>query len=82
MIELLLILGNKPETHKIICFQYSSMQNHQSQLINAFVYIYNAVKDVQVEVLDKQLIRWKRDQQLAGNGYQMSPAFLDTLQEW
>jgi signal transducer and activator of transcription 5B len=58
------------------------MQNHQSQLINAFVYIYNAVKDVQVEVLDKQLIRWKRDQQLAGNGYQMSPAFLDTLQEW
>merc|ERR1712173_134973 len=26
--------------------------------------------------------RWKRDQQLAGNGYQMSPAFLDTLQEW
>ena len=57
------------------------MQNHQSQLINAFVYIYTSVKDVQVEVLDKQLIRWKRDQQLAGNGYQMNPGFLDTLQE-
>ena len=43
------------------------MQNHQSQLINAFVYIYTSVKDVQVEVLDKQLIRWKRDQQLASD---------------
>jgi len=62
--------------------KYSSMQNHQSQLINAFVYIYTSVKEVQVEVLDKQLIRWKRDQQLAGNGYQMNPGFLDTLQEW
>ena len=58
------------------------MQSHQSQLINAFVYIYTSVKDVQVEVLDKQLIRWKRDQQLAGNGFQMNPGFLDTLQEW
>jgi signal transducer and activator of transcription 5B len=72
----------KESMEKSIRVKYSSMQNHQSQLINAFVYIYNAVKDVQVEVLDKQLIRWKRDQQLAGNGYQMSPAFLDTLQEW
>ena len=58
------------------------MQNHQSQLINGFVYIYTSVKDVQVEVLDKQLIRWKRDQQLAGNGFAMNPGFLDTLQEW
>ena len=58
------------------------MQNQQSQLIYEFVNIYKSVKDVQVEVLDKQLIRWKRDQQLAGNGYQMNPGFLDTLQEW
>ena len=58
------------------------MQNQQSQLIYEFVNIYKSVKDVQVDVLDKQLIRWKRDQQLAGNGYQMNPGFLDTLQEW
>merc|ERR1712012_241582 len=62
--------------------KYSSMQHHQSQLIYEFVNIFKSVKDVQVEVLDKQLIRWKRDQQLAGNGYQMNPGFLDTLQEW
>jgi len=62
--------------------KYSSMQHHQSQLIHTFANIYTTVKDVQVEVLDKQLIRWKRDQQLAGNGYQMNPGFLDTLQEW
>jgi signal transducer and activator of transcription 5B len=72
----------KEAMEKSIRVKYSSMQNHQSQLINAFVYIYTSVKDVQVEVLDKQLIRWKRDQQLAGNGYQMNPGFLDTLQEW
>ena len=58
------------------------MQSHQSQLINAFVYIYNSVKEVQVQVLDKELIRWKREQQLAGNGFQMNSNFLDTLQEW
>ena len=59
------------------------MQNHQHQLINAFVYIYSAVKEVQAEVLEKHLEqRWRRDQQLAGNGYQMNPGFLDTLQEW
>jgi len=62
--------------------KYSSMQNHQLQLINAFVYIYSAVKEVQAEVLEKHFIRWRRDQQLAGNGYQMNPGFLDTLQEW
>ena len=58
------------------------MQNHQLQLINAFVYIYSAVKEVQAEVLEKHFIRWRRDQQLAGYGYQMNPGFLDTLQEW
>jgi len=31
--------------------------------------------------LDKELIRWKRDQQLAGNGHPMS-SNLETLQEW
>ena len=58
------------------------MQSHQSELINAFVYIYTSVKEVQVQVLDKELIRWKREQQLAGNGFQMNSGFLDTLQEW
>merc|ERR1719210_1053565 len=63
--------------------KYSSMQNHQLQLINAFAYIYSNVKEVQAEVLEKHLEqRWRRDQQLAGNGYQMNPGFLDTLQEW
>ena len=58
------------------------MQNHQLQLINAFGYIFSNVKEVQAEVLEKHLDEWRRDQQLAGNGYQMNPGFLDTLQEW
>jgi hypothetical protein len=33
------------------------------------------------QVLDKELIRWKREQQLAGNGFPITES-LDTLQEW
>ena len=35
---------------------------------------------MQKEVLDSELIAWKREQQLAGNGLQMSLS-LETLQE-
>ena len=43
--------------------------------------IFQSVKEVQAQVLDKELIRWKREQQLAGNGQPMT-ANLETLQEW
>ena len=36
---------------------------------------------VQTHVLEKELINWKREQQLAGNGKQMTLS-LETLQEW
>ena len=38
------------------------------------------IQEVQKEVLDSELIAWKREQQLAGNGLQMSLS-LETLQE-
>ena len=34
-----------------------------------------------MQVLDKELIRWKREQQLAGNGNPFTFS-LETLQEW
>ena len=61
--------------------QYLNLTSKRSGLINAFVQIFQSVKEVQMQVLDKELIRWKREQQLAGNGNPMS-ANLETLQEW
>ncbi|CAH0557720.1 unnamed protein product [Brassicogethes aeneus] len=37
---------------------------------------------VQTHVLDEELIRWKREQQLAGNGAHFNTTTLDTIQEW
>lgn len=36
---------------------------------------------IQTRVLDDELIRWKREQQLAGNGAQFN-SHLDSIQEW
>ena len=58
-----------------------ALSEHRSQLINEFVSIFHSVKEVQQQVLDKELIAWKREQQLAGNGQQMT-CNLETLQEW
>ncbi len=49
--------------------------------MNAYMQMFQSVKEVQMQVLDKELIRWKRDQQLAGNGHPMG-FNLETLQEW
>ena len=56
--------------------------NHQSALLNFLVELCNSVKEVQTVVLDQELISWRRDQRLAGNGYQLNPNTLDYLQEW
>merc|ERR1712173_248135 len=61
--------------------KYHNMKGHQSKLIHALASIYKDVQQVQYQVLDKELIRWKREQQLAGNGFAMNNN-LDTLQEW
>jgi len=74
--------SHKENMEKHIKERYLNMQRHQSQLISDFVYTYNAVKEVQAQVLDKELICWKRRQQLSGNGFQLNAEFIDTLQEW
>ena len=50
-------------------------------MIQQYVEIVRAVKDIQHQVLDVELIKWKRDQQLAGNGFEMKYN-LEPLQEW
>ena len=72
---------NKETMEKAIKQKYLNLSSQRSGLINAFVQIYRSVREVQMQVLDKELIRWKRDQQLAGNGHYMKFS-LETLQEW
>ena len=40
------------------------------------------MKEVQDQVLDVELVRWTKEQQMAGNGFPASSTFIDTLQEW
>ena len=72
----------KEALEKQIKARYVIMQRHQTQLINDFVNTYNSVKEVQTQVLDVELVRWTKEQQMGGNGFQINPTFIDTLQEW
>ncbi|KAH9498194.1 Signal transducer and activator of transcription 5B [Bulinus truncatus] len=40
------------------------------------------LQELQKEILDNELISWKRRQQLAGNGLVMDSTSIDTLQNW
>ena len=62
--------------------KYLSLTNKRAELTTAFKQMYELYKEVQHVVLEKQLIQWKREQQLAGNGYDVNIVQLDVLQEW
>jgi len=53
----------------------------RDQILAEIVASLSQVKEVQAEVLDKELIAWRRQQQLAGNGQKMTLS-LETLQEF
>ncbi|XP_040575664.1 signal transducer and activator of transcription 5B [Lepeophtheirus salmonis] len=61
--------------------RYLMLSAQRNELVNSFFKTYHDVKEIQSIVLDTELIRWKRDQQLAGNGLEMNFS-LDILQEW
>ena len=58
------------------------LNNQRVSLTNAYKHIFEAYKEVQHIVLEKELIQWKRDQQLAGNGFNNNVAHLEVIQEW
>ena len=74
--------SQKEALEKQIKARYVIMQRHQTQLINDFVGMYNSIKEVQGQVLDVELVRWTKEQQMGGNGFHTNPTFIDTLQEW
>lgn len=40
------------------------------------------LNSLQQRILDEELINWKRDQQMHGNGKPFNPNKLDQIQEW
>ncbi|XP_059170023.1 signal transducer and activator of transcription 5B-like isoform X2 [Physella acuta] len=42
----------------------------------------HSLQELQKEILDNELISWKRRQQLAGNGLLMDNSSIETLQQW
>ena len=62
--------------------KYLNLTNQRSALTDAFKQMYEMYKEVQHIVLEKELIQWKREQQLAGNGYNMNTGHLEVIQEW
>lgn len=62
--------------------KYGTMKTRQSDLLNFLVELCTNVAALQSVVLDQELISWKRDQKLAGNGYPLDNRKLDRLQEW
>jgi len=69
-------------TNNSIRTKYLSLTTKRGELTATYKQIYGIYREVQVEVLEKQLINWKRDQQLAGNGNEVNMPQLEVLQEW
>ena len=82
---------NNPEVKKMkanvdkmqqqVAQKYNMMANRRGELVNVMVANYRQIQELQTHVLDKELIAWKREQQLSGNGKAMTLS-LEVLQEW
>lgn len=61
--------------------QVASLMQLRIQLGDKLKETYQQLNVLQLKVLDEELIHWKREQQLAGNGAIFN-SNLDTIQEW
>ena len=62
--------------------KYHMLNNQRVSLTNAYKHIFENYKEIQHQVLEKELIQWKREQQLAGNGFNNNVGHLELIQEW
>ncbi|XP_020283532.1 signal transducer and activator of transcription 5B isoform X3 [Pseudomyrmex gracilis] len=67
----------------------SVLQSKLASIVQMCLQLYEKLRDtidrlhtLQSRILDDELIRWKRDQQLSGNGASFALHLLDTIQEW
>ncbi|XP_041983739.1 signal transducer and activator of transcription 5B isoform X2 [Aricia agestis] len=59
----------------------AQINQSQIELVDRLKDNISTLRQLQSQVLDEELIKWKREQQLSGNGVPMS-ANLNTIQEW
>ena len=62
-------------------FQFNNLKLQTSNLANHHLDVIKQLKELQFRILDQELNRWKRDQQLSGNGAPFTNN-LDTIQKW
>ncbi|KAL0269585.1 UNVERIFIED_CONTAM: hypothetical protein PYX00_007268 [Menopon gallinae] len=72
---------NKDKIEQVLNQQVSSLVQFKMTLADKLKETITLLTVLQNRILDDELIRWKRDQQLAGNGAQFN-SHLDSIQEW
>eukprot|EP00095_Tigriopus_kingsejongensis_P006372 maker-scaffold42_size484952-snap-gene-3.26 protein:Tk06372 transcript:maker-scaffold42_size484952-snap-gene-3.26-mRNA-1 annotation:"signal transducer and activator of transcription 5b" len=60
---------------------FSSLKVKISSILNCHLEKIKQIKDVQYRILEQELNKWKRDQQLSGNGAPF-PNNIDQIQKW
>ena len=73
----------KESATKTIQERFHNLNTRRTALLNAYVQIYEEYKQLQTQVLEKELLTWQREQQMAGNGYNMNDSrSIEVIQEW
>ncbi|XP_065164770.1 signal transducer and activator of transcription 5B isoform X2 [Atheta coriaria] len=60
----------------------SHLMESRVNIMNKLSAIYVGVNELQCKILDDELIKWKREQQLYGNGATFNNNKLDAIQQW
>jgi len=79
------VVQNRKELDKMkqaMTEKYHMLNNQRMDLTTAYERIFASYNKVQHVVLEQELIQWKREQQLAGNGFNSNVAHLEVIQEW
>lgn len=58
------------------------LSNYQLHIVEKLKEEYLGVSALIHRMIDTELLSWKRNQQLAGNGYDFDIGHLDILQTW
>ena len=67
--------------YTLFSFQFNNLKLQTSNLANHHLDVIKQLKELQFRILDQELNRWKREQQLSGNGAPFHNN-LDTIQKW
>ncbi|PVD35680.1 hypothetical protein C0Q70_02643 [Pomacea canaliculata] len=72
----------KEQVEMMLSQQAQQLLHYRVKQIDLYEKAIQALEVVQKQVLDEELIGWKRQQQLAGNGLSLDEDSLDDLQQW